>query len=43
MNGPDVTEPPPGCSPEHFAESDFDVDGDVDLLDCASFETVAGD
>ena len=37
LNGPEVTEPPPGCEAEDFANADFDRDGDVDLGDFATF------
>ncbi len=36
--GPDVTTPPPTCTPEEFALADLDDDGDVDLGDFALFQ-----
>jgi predicted CXXCH cytochrome family protein len=36
--GPDLTDPPPGITPEWFARSDTDDDGDVDLADFALFQ-----
>ncbi len=38
LAGPDVTDPPPGCLPEAFGESDFDHDGDVDMNDAQRFQ-----
>ena len=35
--GATVTTPPPGCTPEEFAETDLDTDGDVDLSDFGTF------
>jgi len=35
LSGPDVTAPPPGTSAYHFAGSDLEQDGDVDLADAA--------
>ncbi|UCG33079.1 MAG: hypothetical protein JSU68_00315 [Phycisphaerales bacterium] len=35
--GSAVTIPPPGCSPDEFADADCDGDGDVDLGDFATF------
>jgi len=40
--GPDVTEPPPGCSPDTFARADLDGDGDVDLHDASLMSKLAG-
>ncbi|HUW84069.1 MAG TPA: hypothetical protein VMZ31_14890 [Phycisphaerae bacterium] len=37
LNGPNVTTPPPGCSPQQFAEADLDGDEDCDLADAAAF------
>jgi hypothetical protein len=37
LNGPNVTTPPPGCSPEQFVRADLDGDGDCDLADAALF------
>jgi hypothetical protein len=37
LNGPNVTAPPPGCSPEQFIRADLDADGDCDLADAAAF------
>jgi predicted CXXCH cytochrome family protein len=37
MSGPDVTTPPPGCDPQHFARADIDDDGDVDFADFSVF------
>jgi hypothetical protein len=37
LNGPNVTTPPAGCSPEQFGRADFDGDGDCDLADVAAF------
>ncbi len=37
LNGPNVTTPPPGCSPEQFVQADLDGDGDCDLADAAAF------
>ena len=37
LNGPNVTTPPPSCSPEQFVRADLDGDGDCDLADAASF------
>jgi len=36
--GPEVTTPPPGCDPEHFANADLEgEDSDVDLADFVIF------
>ena len=35
MTGPDSADPPQPCTPEDFAASDFDGDGDADLDDVA--------
>jgi len=37
LNGPNVTTPPPGCSPEQFVQADLDGDADCDLADAAAF------
>ncbi|HVP12192.1 MAG TPA: multiheme c-type cytochrome [Phycisphaerae bacterium] len=37
MAGPQVTTPPPGCTPEQFARADVDHDGDVDIADFIRF------
>ena len=37
LNGPNVTTPPAGCSPEQFVRADLDGDDDCDLADAAAF------
>jgi len=38
LAGPDVGTPPPGGDPAEFDRADLDLDGDVDLRDCAQFQ-----
>ncbi len=42
LSGPDDTTPPAGVTPTEFANSDFDGDGDVDVLDAAEFQYLLG-
>ncbi len=43
LAGPQVTTPPPGCTPELFARADLDADGDVDLRDFRVMQATASD
>ncbi len=42
LSGPDVTTPPPGCSPAQFDVADLDNDDDVDTNDFAAFQSLIG-
>jgi hypothetical protein len=42
LAGPGVTAPPAGSTPEAFALSDLDADGDVDVADGAAFQRLCG-
>ncbi|UCG31815.1 MAG: S8 family serine peptidase [Phycisphaerales bacterium] len=37
FHGSTITVPPPGCTPDQFADCDLDDDGDVDLADFSTF------
>jgi hypothetical protein len=40
--GPDISVPPPGCDPTHFARADLDSDNDVDLTDLLLLQRLIG-